>query len=532
MEPPRRRLGGVGALFFLATLGVIAFYVQRQEVPEEHDAIRTSATALTRVAEEEPAAPTPWSERLDLASVTFLEIGAAGEAAEGSPEAATAESGAPDHAQSRYVQELEDGSRVLYTLDPTLQESALQIFRNREVPYAAAVVLDVEDNAVLALAGHSSMDPKVDPLEILTTAWAPAASTFKIVTAAALLEHKRANAHTRACFSGGLRGITDDLLRDDPNRDTRCATLSDAVAHSHNVVIAKLAMKYLDREQLVATSEQLAFTHPLAFEFPVEASPANIPADPRERAKVAAGFWHVDMSPLHGAVLASVFARGGLLQAPHIVEQVVNAAGEELTPPLPKTARVLRSEVAREVGAMMVGTTTEGTAKGSFRDQSGVPYIADVVVAGKTGSLTGRRAPALNYNWFIGFAPADDPEIAFAVLLANEPKWRIKAHYAGRRLVQIYLERRDAIREHRRARLQRDGSLALPSQAGATAVAHRDTQPSAKPGASGSSRDDASSAASGEGPQAAAAAADGDDALPPVPGPVARPETSQQASDE
>ena len=58
-------------------------------------------------------------------------------------------------------------------------------------------------------------------------------------------------------------------------------------------------------------------------------------------------------------------------------------------------------------------------------------------VAGKTGSLTGKRAPGLNYNWFVGYAPADRPEIAFAVLLANEPKWQIKAHYAAQYMAAL-----------------------------------------------------------------------------------------------
>src|SRR5690606_7157723 len=62
-----------------------------------------------------------------------------------------------------------------------------------------------------------------------------------------------------------------------------------------------------------------------------------------------------------------------------------------------------------------------------------------------------------------GYAPADAPEIAFAVLLANEPAWRIKAHYAGRRLVQIYLERRTEIARQRDARLQ-PNALVLPER--------------------------------------------------------------------
>ena len=45
MSAPPSRLGGLGALFFVATLGAIAFYVQRQEVPESFDAVRAAATA-------------------------------------------------------------------------------------------------------------------------------------------------------------------------------------------------------------------------------------------------------------------------------------------------------------------------------------------------------------------------------------------------------------------------------------------------------------------------------------------------------
>ncbi len=553
MEAPRRRLGGLGAVFFIASLGAIAFYVQNQAVPEEHDAIRTRATALPQVIVEEPKRTLPWQDRLDLASFEAREVndeitpppaaspdaagssaaagdsagsGPAAGAAQGSDPDADAGDAPPDLARSRYVQELPDGYRILTTIDPVLQDSALQIFRNREVPYGAAVVLDVRDTSVLAMAGHSSMDPQVDPLEILTTAWAPAASTFKIVTASSLLAHGRANARTQACFSGGLRGITDDLLTDNPQRDSKCSTLSAAVAYSHNVVIAKLALKHLTRDQLQSTAQDLGYEREIPFEFPLETSPANIPSIANERAKVAAGFWHVDLNPVHGAVLASVYARGGVFQPPHVVAQVQGPSGADQTPPLPRTERVLSSEVAREVGKMMEGTTTRGTASKSFFDSKGNPYVKEAAVAGKTGSLTGKRAPALNYNWFIGYAPADNPEIAFAVLLANEPKWRIKAHYAARRLVQIYLKRRATIREHRTATLAADGRLLLPAVARAEAEAEAELESAAN-----SERAARPEQADPPAPAAADAAREStpsaeaphEDDLPPVPGPVAKP---------
>lgn len=508
----RGRFGGLGAIFFLATLGGIAFYVQQQTIPEARDELRKPATALPNAVETDAAAPLAWRERLDLGAITLMSVHEAGASTtpakpptpppSGEPGSPAAETGelTIDAAKARYVQDLADGHQLLYTLDPVLQQSAQQIFRNREVPYAAAVILDLRDNSVLAMAGHSTMDPQVDPLEILTTAWAPAASTFKLVTAASLLENGVATPDSKICYHGGLQGITDDLLVDDPKLDTRCDALDQAIAQSYNLVLAKLALKHLDQRKLDETATNLLFQTEIPFEFTIEPSPAHIPTDDRSRAKVAAGFWHVDLSPIHAAVLASIFARGGMYQPPHVIAQVVGPDGSDLTPPLAAASRVLGESVALQVGEMMVGTTRSGTARESFRDPQGVDFIPGIEVAGKTGSLTGKREPVLNYNWFIGFAPADKPEIAFAIVLANPSAWKIKAHYAARRLIQIYFERRDAINEARSARLEQH-QLVLPArdpQTGAL-IAQVESKPS-------SANDPVEP--------------NEDEALPPVPGPL------------
>lgn len=468
-RPTAGRLGGLGALFFLASLGAIAFYVQRQSVPEDRDVVRKAATMVPDPVVPEKPPALPWEDRLEPFSAALVplrspsaDLGDGPGAQPVAHSAPPAEATPPDPASSRYVQDLNDGHRILLTLDPVLQDSMLQIFRNREVPYAAAVMLDLRDNAVLVMAGHSTMDPQVDPREVVATAWAPAASTFKLVTAAALLAGETTPS-TKVCFHGGLQGIEDQQLRDDAARDTQCETLSAAIAHSYNLVIGKLALRHLEQNTLADMAHALLFESEIPFELGIERSPAHIPSDPIERAKVAAGFWNVDMSPVHGALLASIFARSGMVQPPHLIAQVMGPDGSDLTPATPKPQRVLARDVADAVAVMMRDTTRVGTARGSFRDKQGNPYIREVDVAGKTGSLTGKRAPALNYNWFIGFAPAERPEVAFAVLLANEPKWRIKAHYAARRLVQLYLERREAIGRGRDAQLTPDGLL-LPER--------------------------------------------------------------------
>jgi len=511
MGTPRKGLSGVGALFFLGTLGAIAFYVQQHSAPEAYDGVRKSATVLPDVTPDGDAPLVlPWEDRLELSTAILVPISepmTEDGNAEARAEPESQPTDAPplaDPASSRLVQELGDGHRIMLTLDPVLQQSALTIFENREVPYAGAVMLDLRDNAVLILAGHSSMDPDVEPVEIVASAWAPAASTFKLVTTAALLEGGTVTPSTRACFSGGLHGIEDEMLIDDPARDTRCETLSSAIAHSYNLVIAKLAHKHLEQQSLVDIAHALQFETQIPFEYTVERSPAHIPADPIERAKVAAGFWNVDLSPMHAATMASIFARGGIYQPPHIIDQVVGPEGDDLTPARPKPARTISSNTALAVGEMMRDTTTSGTARKSFIDPQGKPYVLDTLVAGKTGSLTGKRAPYLNYNWFIGYAPADRPEIAFAVLLANEPKWRIKAHYAARRLVQIYLERRGAIEHNRDAQLTATGVTARARNAMGAIVKAAPAEPST----------------AAEEPAAPEADAD---ALPPPPGPLPPP---------
>lgn len=522
-----KRFGGVGAVFFLATLGVISFYVQRQALPEAERELRKPVTnvAAGTAAPAEPAIPTlPWKDRLDLSALTLVPVqepalpSVAPAAPAGTSPVATPDKPAADPATSLYVQELGDGHRLLYTLDPVLQESIEQIFRNREVPYAGAVALDLRDNSVLAMVGHSSHDPEVDPLEVVATAWAPAASVFKLVTTSALLDTGKVTPTSKKCFHDGLHGITDDLLVDNAKLDTRCNTLSTAVTRSLNVVIAKLALSHLDEPALRKAAHAFQFEKEIPFEFRVEPSPAHLPEDPNERAKVAAGFWQIDLSPVHGALLASILARDGVYQPPHVLAHILGPKDEDLTPSAANAQRVVAADVTAALRPMMVAVTTDGTAKESFVDRKGHQYIPQVDVAGKTGSLTGKRAPALNYNWFVGYAPAESPEIAFAIVLANEPKWRIKAHYVGRRIVQLYLDRREAITNNRSARLTRTGVVQPHRDQRTGAIVAKAEDPAAttdtvdKP----TDADDATPLESLPDPSTA---------LPPIPGPLPDPAT-------
>jgi Cell division protein FtsI/penicillin-binding protein 2 len=354
---------------------------------------------------------------------------------------------------SHFVADLEGGGLAQLTLHPALQKSVEEALASHHLPFAAAAVISIPDGRVLVLAGYSKADPTLDAATLALRPWAPAASVFKVVSASALLQEGHVDPETRVCYHAGVSSVLRDNLLDLPAIDRSCASLSYGIGKSQNAIIAKLAARNLRPEQLERTAAAFGFGQDIGFDAPLEPSEVEIPRDPLEFARAAAGFWHSSLSPLHGALLAATIANHGEMPAARLIERAVDAQGAPVA--LAKTAsrRVLDRAVAEQVGKMMQLTTTMGTARRSFRDRKGHPYLP-IEVAGKTGTLFYRGRPhdptlpstaalpdggQLGYSWFVGFAPADRPKIAFAVLLGNSITWQVKAHSVARHLVADYL---------------------------------------------------------------------------------------------
>jgi cell division protein FtsI/penicillin-binding protein 2 len=202
------------------------------------------------------------------------------------------------------------------------------------------------------------------------------------------------------------------------------------LARSTNGVFVKLVHQHLNAEKLREWVKTFRFNEPLDCGVPVDPSLAAVPEDPLGLAATGAGFGDVWLSPLHGAMLASVAANGGEWHPP-----VLWADG--LNPP-PAPISVLSPELAEQLTQMMERTVTEGTARRVFR-QRGFRVPGAV---GKTGSLAD-RAPFRDYSWFVGFAPKEHPQVAVAAVVVNDPRWRIRATFVGREAMRLYLEQLD-----------------------------------------------------------------------------------------
>jgi cell division protein FtsI/penicillin-binding protein 2 len=145
-------------------------------------------------------------------------------------------------------------------------------------------------------------------------------------------------------------------------------------------------------------------------------------ASPLDLGHLGSGLAGSFISPLAAARLAGVLARGEVVH-PHWIARASDAHGRELLlPTRDEPRRVWPRELTSELRELMVGVTARGTAKSAFRDDRGRPLLGPVRVSGKTGRLSGEN-PKGRYEWFVGVAPAEQPTIAIATVVVNEPVW-------------------------------------------------------------------------------------------------------------
>lgn len=345
------------------------------------------------------------------------------------------------------VAPLEDARTARLTIDPGLQKTTLAVMAHYKIPEASVVLMEVETGNVLVYASRLATGPWRD---LCAEATAPAASVFKVVTGAALVESAGLGPDHRECFSGGEQRIHASDLERDPKRDRWCTTLAGALGRSLNTVFARLASEKLPPKTLETTARSLGFGAPIPFDVPVQASALELPDEKLAYARTAAGFWNTTLSPLHAAWLSATMARGGEPVRPHLVSEIKDASGKALWTAKTGEAerRAIEPRTAQAVTTMMETTVSEGTSHRAFHDARGQAFLPGIPVAGKTGTLTDAGAQRF-YTWFTGFstsrshAEAGDgrklpPRVAVAALVVNGPKWTVKANVVAREVLRAY----------------------------------------------------------------------------------------------
>jgi len=187
-------------------------------------------------------------------------------------------------------------------------------------------------------------------------------------------------------------------------------TIADALRLSCNIPFAELAVELGD-QTILEEAEKYGFN--VAFETPLASTPSSYPRglDDAQTALSGFGQGQVTATPLQMAMVSAGIANDGIVMNPRMVDRVIGPdLSVQQTFDDTEFGRALESDLAAEMVTMMVDNVESGVAGGA--------RIDGVDVAGKTGTAENGTDDPYTL-WFTGFAPAEDPEIAVAVVVED-----------------------------------------------------------------------------------------------------------------
>ncbi len=319
--------------------------------------------------------------------------------------------------------EIRQGNRCFTlqtTLAPRLQQVLAEHLDRRHARSIAVVAIDPTDGRVLAMAGHDRNRPEVNPC--LESRF-PAASVFKIVTAAAALEAADLKPGSLIPYSGGKYTLYKSQIAPKASRRDQQITLRDSFAQSVNPVFGKLGANLLGRERIEGYAEAFGFNREIDFELPLRPSVVELGRGDRYGlAEVASGFNRTTrISPLHGALIAAAVVNRGRWVEPTIVDWVIGPEGRVVYQSRTVMGdRIVDPATARTLRELMRETVQSGTAHREFQKHSADRILAGLEIGGKTGSI-GDGSGEERYDWFVGYAadPRSGEKLAVAAVVAH-----------------------------------------------------------------------------------------------------------------
>jgi len=328
---------------------------------------------------------------------------------------------------------------INYTIDQSLQDWAEQRLKTYNPDYGVFVALEPDTGEILALA--TSRRDNQQSADLALRATYPAASTFKLITAAATFEEGIATPETQFSFNGKSTSLyKSQVFKVKENKWTRRMSLKTAFAKSVNPIFGRIGAKELGSETLIKYAERFGFNAQFVSDFDFDNGSIVIdPNDDWQTAESAAGYTRRNtLSPIHGAVMAAAIANGGHLISPSIVKSVTDSKNDVLYTAKPVKIKAISEQSARAMRKLMHATITEGTGRKSFRTFTSRKF-SDVMTGGKSGHLRG-FVPKGSYDWFIGYGERDSRKIAYAMLSINKEKWYVKSSKFAREALEFYFK--------------------------------------------------------------------------------------------
>ncbi len=328
------------------------------------------------------------------------------------------------------------GNNLILTIDSTIQYLAESALKEAVDQYSAlsgiALVMRPSTGALLAIANYplfnpnsyTDFDKSIWRNRALTDTFEPG-STMKIFNAAAALEYAKITPNEIFFCENGTYKIGNNVVHDIHKHGW--LSLQQIIKFSSNIGAVKIAEK-MGAKNLHRTLLDFGFGQKTGIDFPGE-TPGSL-THYSTWSKIDTGaisFGHgVSVSALQLVTALSAIANGGNLMKPYLVREIVDQNGKRIHGFKPrKVRRAVSARTAAIVKNILKTVMTEGG--------TGVNAALDgYTVCGKTGTArkldeNGKYSRNKHTASFVGFAPADSPEVAIVVII-DEPQGQ---YYGG-----------------------------------------------------------------------------------------------------
>lgn len=337
------------------------------------------------------------------------------------------------------------GDNVITTLDASLQKVAYEALGSRK---GAVVAIEPSTGKILAMVSKPSYDPNTvvknwnslikdsnDDSKLVNRATQglyPPGSTFKVLTA---MEYMIENPEDYNTFSYNCKGtdnVAGHVIHCYDNERHGKLTLKSALAESCNGAFATLGTE-IDLKKFHTLAEKFGYNKSLAVDFEYNKSKfvLNEKSDDGELTQTVIGQGKTLVTPLENAMIAATIANQGKMMTPYVVDHIENDVKQEVKTYEPKSkGQVIDEWVSEKMNSMMKEVVSSGTGY-SLKSLS-------YDVAGKTGSAE-VDSEGTTHAWFIGYAPANNPQIAISVVVEGAGTGSQYAVPITKRMLQSYL---------------------------------------------------------------------------------------------
>ena len=344
-----------------------------------------------------------------------------------------------DRAKSLFTGTQNKGASIETSINPRMQETAYRMLGGMS---GSVVAIEPSTGRILAmvstpsydpgaLTGHDSSDASRAYQELArradnpmlnraTSQLYPPGSTFKVVVAAAALESGQYSPDSEipAGASYTLPGTAYDMTNATAAGDGANGKISmkDALAYSSNTAFSQLGVS-LGGKTIADQAKKFGYGSTITLDgtnssgSPMRAVASKFPGEqtPDKIALASIGQGDTLATPLQDAMIAAAVANGGKLMQPTLVDRVRSSDLSVISETTPSVySQTFSADTSQALTQMMEGVTTK-----SYPDLQ----IPGMQVAAKSGTAQIGAGNTSNDGWMIGFAPADKPKVAVAVVV-------------------------------------------------------------------------------------------------------------------